>query len=124
MPSKPANAAQKQWMKDITEWSICNLGLLYGNEYDGAIIQRHHVLGRTARHNKIHIGHWFVNPVPFELHDVDSNHPLNVTHHKHCFTDTYGSQRGIFEIMCNSMESQGYEIPPDDAYYAILDTRA
>lgn len=123
MAMKQANAKQKQWMSDVSEWAYSTLGYLFP-DYCEEGFQLHHVLGRSAKHNKISIGHWFILPIPFDLHDVNSNHPLNVTHHKHCFTGTYGNQRGMFERMCNSMENQGYEIPPNDAYYSILDTRA
>ena len=119
---KQANAAQKKWMDDITEWALENIGILYGDEWSGCEFQRHHVLGRSAKHNKIAIGHWFILPVPFDLHDVSSNHQLNVTHRKKAFIAQFGNQRDLFETMCNSMESQGYDVPPNDVFYAIMDT--
>ena len=122
--SKPANAAQKQWMCDISDWSICNIGLLYGAEYDGAMIQRHHVLGRSAKHNKIAIGHWFVLPIPVWLHDISGNSKYNVTHNKHNFTDRFGKQRDLFLTMLESMRDQGYELPPADVCEAIRKTSA
>lgn len=124
MATKQANAAQRQWMSDISEWCDNNIQILYGDEWSNRPIQRHHVLGRSAKHNKVAIGHWFILPVPFELHDVSSNHKLNVTHCKKAFVNEFGSQKKLFEKMCNSMEIQGYEIPPNDAYYAILGTSA
>tara|TARA_R110000851_G_scaffold104433_1_gene222145 strand:+ start:195 stop:629 length:435 start_codon:yes stop_codon:yes gene_type:complete len=124
MATKPANAAQKKWMSDIVDWAVCNLGLLYGDKYDGAIPQLHHVLGRSAKHNKVAIGHWFVLPVPFELHDVSSNHHFNVTHCKNNFTNQFGSQRDLFQKMVISMIYLGYRIPSPEIVYSILDTRA
>lgn len=123
--SKPANAAQKKWMDDITEWADYNLGLLYGDKYDGSeCIQRHHVLGRSAKHNKVAIGHWFIIPVPFELHDVSSNHHFNVTHCKRNFTNQYGMQRDIFNKVYQGMKTCDYNVPSDEVYSAIMDTRA
>jgi len=124
MAMKQANSAQKKWMDDITEWSICNLGLLYGPEYDGAVIQRHHVLGRSAKHNKVAIGHWFILPVPYELHDTNETHEYHVGHCKHAFTDKFGSQRSLFDIMCTDMILRGYNTPPLEVYQSIMDTRA
>ena len=121
---KQANAAQKQWMSDITEWSISNLGILYGEKYDGAIIQRHHVLGRSAKQNKVAIGHWFILPVPNELHDVGSCNLLNVTHHKHAFTREFGMQRNLFDSMYFSMINQGYAVPSNQVLMAIRSTGA
>jgi hypothetical protein len=124
MAMKQANAAQKQWMNDITEWAEHNIQVLYGGEWSNKPIQRHHVLGRSAKHNKIEIGHWFILPVPFELHDVSSNHPLNVTHNKKAFVKRFGNQRDLFLQMVEEMRDDGYELPPYDACEAIRGTSA
>ena len=124
MATKPANAAQKQWMKDITEWTYDNLHTLYGNEYLNSNFQRHHVLGRSAKQDKVAIGHWFVIPVPFELHDVSSNHTDNVTHRKKSFVNRFGNQRDLFLTMVESMRDYGYELPPHDVCEAIRGTSA
>tara|TARA_R110000822_G_scaffold91912_1_gene211723 strand:+ start:403 stop:837 length:435 start_codon:yes stop_codon:yes gene_type:complete len=124
MATKPANAAQKQWMSDIADWANNNnLGLLY--DYDnGRGIQLHHVTGRSSKQNKVAIGHWFIIPVPFDLHDVDSNHMHNVTHHKHSFTERFGSQRSLFGDMVDDMRMEMYAIPPTEVLDAIKDTNA
>lgn len=121
---KQANAAQKQWMKDISEWANNNnLDLLYDYD-DPKGFQLHHVLGRSAKHNKVAIGHWFIIPVPFELHDVNSNNNYNVTHHKNRFTDKYGKQTFLFNDMVNDMRMDMYQLPPTEVLNAIMDTRA
>ena len=121
---KQANAKQKKWMNDITEWAEGNTELVYGVNYFNANIQRHHVLGRSAKHNKVEIGHWFILPIPFELHDVSSNHPENVTHRKKDFVKRFGSQRDLFLSMVEDMRDQGYELPPADVCEAIRMTNA
>lgn len=121
---KQANAAQKKWMSDIADWAINNIGMLYTSEYDDAIPQLHHVLGRSAKQNKVVIGHWFILPVPFELHDVSSDHPLNVTHNKKAFTAMYGMQRALFDSMYYSMINQGYTVPTNEINLAIQETSA
>lgn len=110
-------------MVDITQWAENNIGLLYDCSCYGEI-QRHHVLGRSARHNKIDIGHWFIIPVPFALHDVSSGHPDNVTHFKKSFVNRFGNQRDIFKAMVDDMRMEMYELPPVDVLNAIMDTRA
>ena len=124
MAMKQANAAQKQWMSDISDWaSNNNLDLIYDyNDPKG--FQLHHVLGRSAKHNKVAIGHWFIIPVLFELHDVSGKHDCNVTNYKHRFTDKYGNQREIFKDMVNDMRMEMYSLPPADVLRAIEDTRA
>ena len=126
MAMKPANAAQKQWMSDIATFIEVNgLHVLYGADYLGRTdFQLHHVLGRSAKHNKVAIGHWFIIPVPFELHDVNSDHPLNVTHHKHAFTDEFGSQSSIWSRMFDYMNNLPFSAPPLDVCGAIMGTRA
>ena len=123
---KQANAKQVKFMSDIAEFINENgLSGLYGQEYEGNInFQLHHVLGRSAKHNKISIGHEFIIPVPFELHDVSSNHPENVTHFKKAFVKKYGDQRCIFQILVNFMENWGYDVPSLEVYNAIMDTNA
>jgi len=124
MATKPANAKQKQWMSDMAKWAEYHIDRLYGVNYFCTTIQLHHVLGRSAKHNKVAIGHWFILPVPFELHDVSSNHHFNVTHCKNNFTNQYGMQRDIFNKMYQSMKDQSYNVPSLDIYNAIMDTNA
>lgn len=122
-----ANAAQKEWMQTITDWYF-DWGWRSGSSsYDlvgFGTIQRHHVMGRKAKHNKVAIGEWFVLPIPFVYHDVNSNHQLNVTHHKHAFTDKFGLQSELFKEMIESMVDHGATLPfGDDVINAIMDTR-
>ena len=124
MAMKQANAAQKKWMSDITEWAQDNMHILYGEKWSGCEIQRHHVLGRSAKHNKVGIGHWFIIPVPFVLHDVSSNHHENVTHRKKAFIKRFGTQASIFQVMVSAMKMDGYEVPSVDVYNAIMDSGA
>jgi len=59
-----ANAAQKKWMQTISEW-YQDIGFsnprLNNTWYD---FQLHHVGGRTLKHWKVPIGHWFIIPIP------------------------------------------------------------
>ena len=125
MATKPANAAQKKWMDDITEFiNDLTLGVLYP-DYEGRVeMQRHHVMGRSARQSKVDIGHWFVIPVPYELHDPNENHQFHVGHCKKAFVKRYGNQRGIFQALYSMMEMEGYKVPGKEVYNAIMETRA
>lgn len=126
MTNKPANAKQKQWMEDITEFAQENLYVLFGDDYNDSFIpiQRHHVLGRTAKQNKIAIGHWFILPIPYELHEPNVDHEFHVGKCKKAFVNRYGSQRDLFSIMYVVMKAQGYSVPSEDIYSAIMDTNA
>ena len=123
--SKPANTVQRKFISDMCKFvNIHGLGVIYGSEYEGSTYEMHHALGRSAKHNKVAIGHEFVFPVPFELHHVLSNHSDNVTHFKHNFTKRFGNQRDIWEEFYNGMQVAGYTVPSVEVYYAIMDTRA
>lgn len=120
------NAKEKRWLKDICEFIDSEgLGILYGSEFEGRKdYQIHHVVGRTAKHNKVEIGHWFIIPVPWELHDVHSNDPDNVTHYKKNFVKRFGKQSQIFHDMVQHITWINTECPVEEhVYNAIMDTR-
>ena len=105
----------KAWERQVREY-----GCVVTRRCD---VQLHHVAGRTYRHNKVHIGRYFILPLCWDLHDVHSNHPHNVTHWRHTFTDEYGTQRDLFAQMCADMQEDGLEIPPTNILEVIADTR-
>ena len=123
---KQPNAVQKQWMSDIAQWADSDLYILYGDDYssDYEPIELHHVTGRASKQNKIAIGHEFILPVPFELHNVMSNHKDNVTNYKKNFVKRFGTQRELFSDMVAIMKAQGYTVPSDEILNAIGDTNA
>jgi len=123
MACKPANAAQKQWMSDIAEWADGGVNFLYGLD-DPKGFQLHHVLGRSAKHNKVAIGHWFIIPVPFTYHDINEKNDLNVSYFKHNFTDEFGKQTDLYDRMIIDMDNLGYTIPIMEINVAIMDTNA
>ena len=117
------NAKEKAFMKAVMDFhNDYGVGYLYGAEWDKSPLQCHHVCGRTYKQNKIKIGHTFILPLPVELHDVHSNHPLNVTHWRHKFTDEFGLQRELWKkMMCKMIVSHcDFDPPDDDIYHAIM----
>ncbi len=56
---KAPTAEQKRWHQWLAETG-CYIGL------GPACI--HHCVGSTGRHNKVHIGQWFVIPLSYEAH--------------------------------------------------------
>lgn len=126
MATKPANAAQKKWMSDIAEWAQENLYVLYGDDYNDSFlpIELHHVMGRSSKQNKVPIGHEFILPVPYELHNVLSNHKDNVTNFKKNFVKRFGAQRDLFNEMVSVMSAQGYVVPCYEVLDAIKETKA
>lgn len=120
------NAKEKEFMKSVMDFhKDYGVGYLYGDEWHRSDLQCHHVAGRTYKQNKIHIGHYFILPVPVFLHDVSSPHLLNVTHWRNRFTATFGMQRDLWESMVSRMHSQGAieELPPIDVILSIARTK-
>lgn len=116
------NAVQKKWLADIADYASLHGPVVFPCNND--VTQLHHVAGRSYKHNKVAIGHWFVIPLPKPLHDVHSNHELNVTHFKRRFTERYGSQRDLWIGMVGGMRGDGYKIPfEDDVIDAVMSTR-
>lgn len=118
---KQPNAKQKRWLKDIADFVRKNGHVI---EYAGLPdVQLHHTCGRSYIHNKIAIGHWFVLPIPFNLHDVSKEDaPLHVGSYPKSFTEHYGKERDIFARMVENMRPD-YDVPPDDVLKSISDTR-
>ncbi|MGR3303783.1 MAG: hypothetical protein ACUZ8I_14960 [Candidatus Scalindua sp.] len=88
------------------------------------LTQFHHVAGRTYKQNKIHIGGYFIIPLPFELHDISSDSLLNVTHYRNSFTKVYGNQRDLWLDMIEWMQREGWKLPfGQDVIDAVMQTK-
>ena len=120
-----ANAKQKRWL---------NLVARYGcvTDRNQNQIQIHHVIGRSAKSNKIAIGEWCVLPLQIHLHDVGSNHAHNVTHNKRRFEARFGKQSELFAQMYWNIKNSMYNgdinmdleaLPPVAVVKAIGDYR-
>lgn len=108
----------KAWMDRVTQYGCVITGANNG-------IVRHHPLGRKAKKNKYWIGQRFVYCLYWELHEVRSDHPLNVSYHKNAFIDAYGKESDIFYKMCMRIKEQDGSLPfPDEELQAIMDTNA
>lgn len=108
-------AAQIKWREEVRA-----LGCIVGME-KGPHIQIHHVLGATAKHNKVAIGHWYILPLTPWAH-LD-NPVLNVTHNKRLFEAQYGTQISLFKQLIKNYEFH-YEkrAPvPEEVLAAIYD---
>ena len=60
MKNDPPNKAELTW-REIVRSHGCVLDM-------GNPVQIHHVVGRTAKHNRVDIGHWFILPVSEQAH--------------------------------------------------------
>ena len=96
------NAEEKRWRESVREQGCVLTG-------SPAVI--HHCVGRTARHNKVDIGHWWVIPLdPRE----------------HSFIHAMGSHRKLYEkalfrlVIASAMRLET-PLPSPDVLDAIFD---
>ena len=73
-------------------------------------LQLHHCVGRSYVQNKVPIGHWFVLPLHWRLHDTHSGSIVNVTHFRKNFSEMYGLQRDLF---LDRVIKHSLEVPDD-----------
>ena len=116
--AKSITAAQLQWR----EW-VRRQGCCVSNE-DYAV-QIHHVLGREAKSKGVgNIGHWYILPLSWRYHDVASDDPFNVTHHKRDFEREFSKQSELFHFLVEeAMGDPNFNnknIPPKNVVEAIL----
>lgn len=118
------NTEQRHWLKSVADFhNEYGVGYLYGDAWGCVPFQIHHVCGRSYKQNKISIGHYFILPVPHMLHDVHSNHNLNVTHHRHAFTERFGFQRYLYRKMVDKMTEKDIQVPCSEINNAIMLTK-
>ncbi|GAL18547.1 hypothetical protein JCM19235_1970 [Vibrio maritimus] len=119
--TEPNARLEKAWLNRVAEFAQQHGAFPHQANNN---IELHHVAGRKAKHNKIHIGKWFVIPMMFDFHNPNSNHPLNVTHYRKRFTDRYGDQRTLWAQMATQILAEDGDLPFDaEVINAIADTR-
>lgn len=112
----PSRAEEKRWLDRLAQHGCVITGARQP-------IQLHHCMGRAARSQRLHIGRWFVLPLHFDLHDVSSSHPHNVTHRRRAFVEAYGRECDLFLKLCRLLE-RAEPLPfGQDVLDAILATR-
>ena len=73
-------------------------------------IQIHHPVGVTAKHDKVHIGHWWIIPVDEQVHkDI---------HAGRFGKDRKTLEKSIFENILDALKDHP-DYPPQDAIDAI-----
>ena len=116
---QPSQTLITRW-HGMVEWYVA----MNGPVVKGAgQVQFHHVKGRTYMHNKVHIGEWFILPLPWEYHDVHSNSGLCVTHFPKNFVAEFGKQSELWKPMVDEIRGYYRQLPFDqDVIDAVMDT--
>jgi len=113
-------AKQKRWLEWVANQPCIATGF--------NMIQVHHIWGRETKVKGVgNIGHWAILPIWFCLHDVSSNDPHNVTHHKNAFEDRFGNQGLLFDFLWRNASFDdsfdNEDLPPHEVLIAITNYR-
>jgi hypothetical protein len=120
--------AEKDWLDLVVEFAS-NSDFL-SNKY-GHVTANHfnweidHILGAKTK-RKINgvsygVGEMAIMPIPFELHNVMSNNPLNRTTNPGVYRQSFGHEKQVWLEMIRAMQYEGYEIPfSEEVIQAII----
>jgi hypothetical protein len=89
---------------------------LFGNCLDSVSkFELDHFLGARAKRKvgliSKPVGELAILPIPYELHNVMSDHEFNKTLRPAAFRDRFNRDEILFQNMIDNMKSNGYEIP-------------
>lgn len=105
------NAAQTRWREQVRSLGSIASGM-FGCPSDP--IEIHHAAGRSASHNKIHVGHWWILPLLKSEHEQipDLGH------------ERKRWEKSMFGKVLVKLETRGTPIPfGRDVYQAIMEYR-
>ena len=105
------SAAQVRWRETVRNVGCIATGDQFLEPVDTGMIEAHHCLGASAVRNKVPIGHWYVLPLHWRLHNISSSWFGNITTNKKSFIGTYGTEKSLFMKMIYGFLMAGIEIP-------------
>lgn len=115
---KSKTAVEKAWLETVVDFALETAWLkkMYSEHCnEPCTFQIDHALGAQAK-RKINgittkVGEFAIMPIPMELHDITSNHPLNRTLRPAAFRKVFGHELSVWNQMLAEMENEGYELP-------------
>lgn len=115
---KSKTAIEKAWLEQVVDFAQSSpwLRAVYSMHCNHCEqFQIDHVLGAQTK-RKINgittkVGEFAIMPIPMELHDITSNHPLNRTLRPAAFRKVFGHELSVWNQMLIEMENEGYELP-------------
>lgn len=118
---KSKTAAEKAWLDQVVDFAMYSdwlSGMYYTSCNHPYQFQIDHILGAQAK-RKVNgvttkVGEFAIMPIPIELHDLTSNHPLNRTLKPKAYRDKFGHETDVWRKMLDAMVLEGYELPFDN----------
>lgn len=119
IPTSQPNQVQKDWRELLRDRGSVISGL-----YEPEPIRAHHVAGRTAMHDGVHIGHWFLLPLTDTEHKLLHASPSTFEMLALGFNPAgrWDCEKFLFFRLIRELE--GFCTPPDDVLKAIGDYHA
>lgn len=115
---KAKTTAEKKWLEQVVDFAQSSpwLRAVYCMHCKNCEqFQIDHLLGAKAKRKvnfeTVKVGEFVIMPIPIELHDITSNHPLNRTLRPPAFRKVFGHELSLWNQMLAEMENQGYELP-------------
>jgi len=109
---KSPNKAQQDWQDWQREQGCSNCGS------DNPAI--HHCVGSTAKHNRIHIGQFWVIPLCYDCHQGPEG--IHYGMDRFYLDNRKENEKSLFELMCRRYYvDHSYEAMPRDVHDAIMD---
>jgi hypothetical protein len=129
MKSKNRSAIEKAWHNTVAQYGRESgwLNKVFGGKVlDPYQFQLDHALGAQTKRKinlvSVKVGEFAVLPMPIELHDLTSKHPLNRTTNPAAFKREFGCPLILWRDFVLEMRERGVELPfGDDIIKAIVE---
>jgi hypothetical protein len=115
---KSKTVIEKKWLEQVVDFAMYSdwlSGMYYTSCNHPNQFQIDHLLGAQAKRKvdgvTTKVGEFVIMPIPIELHDITSNHPLNRTLKPRAYRDRFGHELSVWNKMPAEMENEGYELP-------------
>jgi len=121
-------AAEKAWLDMVVEFA--NESTWLAKKYSHVVnrfckFEIDHILGAKTK-RKINgiserVGELAIMPIPYGLHNIASNNPLNRTLSPGHYRGAFGHEKQVWLHMVRAMQDEGYEIPfSEEVIQAIM----
>lgn len=118
---KSKTAAEKAWLAQVVDFANSDswLEFMYNGKCQSPKhFEIDHIIGAQAKRKvrgiTTKVGEFAIMPIPYELHNIKSNNPLNRTLNPSAFRKEFGHETLVWIEMLDAMVISGYEIPFDN----------
>lgn len=118
MNSGKLTKLESEWRAMVVDFAESSTWLndMYGNDcITPYLFEIDHVIGSKAKckinGETVKVGEFAIMPIPYELHNIRSNHEFNRTLRPAAYRKMYGHELAVWLHMTGCMVDAGYELP-------------